>query len=32
MTATQKELYLQRFRPRSEIAPHMVAGVSMNNA
>jgi hypothetical protein len=32
MTATQKELYLQRFRPRSAIAPHMVAGVSMNNA
>ena len=31
MTATQQELYKQRFLPRKKIAPHLAAGVPMND-
>uniref|UniRef100_A0A7S2I821 Uncharacterized protein n=1 Tax=Haptolina brevifila TaxID=156173 RepID=A0A7S2I821_9EUKA len=32
MSATQRELYKQRFKPRKDIAGHMVTGVAMNEA
>jgi hypothetical protein len=32
MSAAQRDLYAQRFKPRHEIAAHIVKGVSMNDA